>query len=92
MVIEHFKSGKTGDVYERYVEKGRMLPAGLNYIDSWLAADRSKCYQLMNTENPELFSIWIQNWEDLIDFEIVEVVASPTKQLSENFPFNREKS
>lgn len=36
MVIETFKEGKKDIVYDRFHEKGRMIPQGLNYIDSWL--------------------------------------------------------
>ncbi len=56
-----------------------MLPEGLHYIDSWLSADRSKCFQLMETDDIALFDEWIVNWNDLIDFEIIPVEDSPTK-------------
>ena len=79
MVIENFKPGKTDEVYARFNERGRMLPDGLEYIDSWLSTDRLKCFQLMKTETPELFSEWIAKWDDLTDFEIIELVESPTK-------------
>jgi hypothetical protein len=39
MVIEHFFSGCKPKIYERFHQKGRMLPQGLNYINSWLAKD-----------------------------------------------------
>ncbi len=79
MVIEKFKSGKADEIYERYEQNGRMLPDGLTYLDSWITPDRKMCYQLMETESPELFDRWINNWKDLIDFEIVQVIDSPTK-------------
>jgi hypothetical protein len=79
MVIETFKPGKTDEVYERFEKKGRLLPTGLKYIDSWLSIDRKKCFQLMETENFDLFDEWISNWNDLTDFEIIPVEDSPTK-------------
>jgi len=79
MVIETFKPGKTDEVYERFSEKGRMLPDGLQYIDSWLSIDRTKCFQLMEAGNIELFDKWISNWNDLTNFEIIPVEDSPTK-------------
>ncbi len=79
MVIETFKPRKVEEVYARFREKGRMLPDGLTYIDSWLTADRQKCYQLMNSDDPTLFDAWIERWSDLIDFLIVELVDSPTR-------------
>ncbi len=79
MVIERFKPGKADEIYERYQQKGRMRPDGLIYLDSWITPDRKMCYQLMETESRELFDRWIINWNDLIDFEIVQVIDSPTK-------------
>ena len=79
MVIETFKPGKTDKVYERFKRKGRLLPTGLKYIDFWLSIDRTKCFQLMETEKFDLFDDWISNWNDLTDFEIIPVEDSPTK-------------
>ncbi|MEY2518321.1 MAG: hypothetical protein QOF24_80 [Verrucomicrobiota bacterium] len=39
MVVETFAPGCKADVYDRFREKGRMLPDGLSYIDSWLEKD-----------------------------------------------------
>ena len=79
MVIETFKPGKTDEVYERFKKKGRLLPTGLKYIDSRLSIDRTKCFQLMETEKFDLIDEWILNWDDLTDFEIIPVEDSPTK-------------
>jgi hypothetical protein len=78
MVIEKFREGAKDKVYARYETRGRMLPDGLEYIDSWLSRDGSRCFQLMKTEHAELFRIWIEKWNDLIDFEVVPVMPSPT--------------
>ena len=49
MVIERYLSGP-GPVYERAAARGRMLPEGLTYIDSWVAGDAmDRCFQLMET-------------------------------------------
>jgi hypothetical protein len=79
MVVEVFKPGKTEEVYSRINKKGRMLPEGLRYVDSWLSTDRTKCFQLMEAHDLELFDAWISNWNDLVDFEIIPVEDSPTK-------------
>lgn len=76
MVIERFKEGKADEVYRRFREKGRMLPAGLRYIDSWVEADLGRCFQLMEADSAERFSEWVAAWEDLVDFEILPVVTS----------------
>ena len=76
MVIERYK-GSPDAIYERALEKGRMLPDGLEYLDSWVEADRrDRCFQLMRTEDFALFETWIANWIDLVDFEVVAVITS----------------
>ena len=73
MIIEKYKPGCFETIYERYNLKGRMLPKGLHYLNSWLNKDNNICFQLMESKNPELFSKWFSNWEDLIDFEIYPI-------------------
>ena len=79
MIIETYKPGAIDKVYERFEAEGRLLPSGLLYIDSWLAIDRKRCFQLMETDDPRLFDIWIKKWDDLVDFEIFPIQDSPTK-------------
>jgi hypothetical protein len=76
MVIEQFKNRSARQVYRRAQEKDRMLPDGLNYIDSWVATDFDRCFQLMETENPTLFRKWTERWKDLVEFEVIQVVSS----------------
>lgn len=79
MVIETFKPDMADQIYERCAAKGRMLPDGLVYINSWLARDNSKCFQLMETDNEKLFDEWVAQWMDLIAFEIIPVQDTPAK-------------
>jgi hypothetical protein len=72
MVIEAFRPGCKDRVYERFFDKGRMLPAGLTYVDGWLEKDVDRCFQLMTAEHPALFNQWTRLWEDLVEFEIIE--------------------
>jgi hypothetical protein len=76
MVIERFKDGDAAAVYRRFRERGRMLPEGLEYVDSWTADTLDRCFQLMECEDPRLFGEWVARWEDLVEFEIVPVVLS----------------
>jgi hypothetical protein len=80
MVIETFKAGKLDEVYSRFHKLGRMMPDGLFYLDSWLEKGGLRCFQLMETESPQLFSEWTKKWEDLVSCEIVEIGVKPTKQ------------
>ena len=76
MVIEKYRHGP-GPVYQRAAERGRMLPEGLRYVDSWVVDDGrlDRCFQLMETDDPGLFGIWQEQWADLTEFEIVPVVS-----------------
>jgi Protein of unknown function (DUF3303) len=76
MVIERFKEGTAPEIYRRFREKGRMMPQGLEYVSSWIDLDFKTCWQLMQTENFALFDTWIDNWKDLMNFEIVPVRTS----------------
>lgn len=76
MVIERFKDGDAAPVFRRFGEQGRMLPEGLRYVDSWVAADLGRCFQLMACDDPLLFEQWIARWQDLVEFEVVPVITS----------------
>jgi hypothetical protein len=77
MVIETYTEGP-GPVYERAAERGRMLPPGLTFLESWVIDDDAldRCFQLMETDDPDLFDIWIDHWRDLATFEIHPVIDS----------------
>ncbi len=76
MVIERFKEGAAREIYRRFREKGRMMPEGLNYISSWVADDLKTCWQVMKTDDFVLLERWIDNWKDLMDFELIPVRTS----------------
>ncbi len=71
MVIERFKGENKVNAYERFKTRGRMLPDGLFYLDSWLEFQGNRCFQLMETDKKYLFDEWVKKWEDLIEFEII---------------------
>jgi hypothetical protein len=75
MVIETFVQGAR-PVYERTAEKGRMLPPGLVYLDSWIDERLQRCFQLMETDDPSLLDEWMGEWSDLVRFEIVSLIGS----------------
>jgi len=76
MVIEIYHDGAAPEVYRRARERGRLLPEGLKYLSSWVDLEFRRCFQLMETEDPALFDLWIREWSDLVDFEVVPVRTS----------------
>ena len=79
MVIEHFAPGAKEKIYERFHRKGRMLPEGLHYLNSWLEKDGDRCFQLMETNDPRLFDVWFENWRDCCTIEVIEIGDKPKK-------------
>jgi hypothetical protein len=73
MVIERFRAGAR-PVYERFGERGRLMPDGLEFVASWVSADLSRVFQVMECDDLTLLQRWVANWEDVTEFEIVPVV------------------
>ena len=46
-VVEHFRDNDMVPVYRRLHRDGRSLPEGLEYVDSWVETNFSRCFQLM---------------------------------------------
>lgn len=76
MVIEHFRDGDPKPVYERFRARGRLAPAGLTYVNSWVTDDLTRCYQVMECADRRLLDAWIAAWEDLVQFEVLPVITS----------------
>ena len=75
MVIEKFRNQDARAIYRRFRDRGRMMPDGLGFVSSWVSADLGRCFQLMEATDVTLLQQWVTRWSDLIDFEIVPVVA-----------------
>ena len=75
MIIENFRNGDSAPVYARFREKGRLAPDGLHYVNSWVTADRERCYQLMECDDRSLLDIWMAAWDDLVEFEVHPVMT-----------------
>jgi hypothetical protein len=76
MVLETFKEGAAPEVYRRARERGRLMPEGLRYVSSWVDLGFERCFQVMETDDPSLFDLWIAEWADLVEFEVVAVQTS----------------
>ncbi|MEP6762951.1 MAG: DUF3303 family protein [Gemmatimonadaceae bacterium] len=76
MIIEKFRDGNPVPVYRRFRDKGRLAPAGLTYVSSWVTDDLKRCYQVMECENRTLIDEWVAAWSDIVDFEVITVITS----------------
>ena len=77
MVIEHFPDGDPLRVYRHLAERGRGIPEGLTYVDSWVEAGFARCFELMETDDPALFQQWALHWNGSgVRLEIVPVLGS----------------
>ena len=75
MIFERFK-GDPLPVYRRFRDRGRLAPDGLTYINSWVMNDSQGCYQVIECEDRRLLQEWMDQWKDLVDFEVIPVVTS----------------
>lgn len=81
MVIETFADNDMVPIYRRLAEKGRQLPEGLVYVDSWIAANFDRCFQLMECADARLLQQWVLAWRGTgASFEIMPVVPSRETQ------------
>ena len=76
MVVETFRNGDPAPVYRRFRERGRLAPEGVNYISSWVDERLERCFQLMETDSRLLLDEWMENWSDLVEFEVYPVMPS----------------
>jgi hypothetical protein len=77
MVVEHFWDNDMVPAYRRLRENGRSLPEGLEYVDSWVESNFSRCFQLMRCDDLRLIQAWILVWRGSgVTFEIIPVVTS----------------
>ncbi len=73
MVVEKFKKDCFDKNDYKFNKEGRLLPEGLYYLNSWVNKDANICFQLMETNNAELFDIWTENWNQFTDFGVYPI-------------------
>jgi len=76
MIVESFLDGRPEAVYERVRSRGRLAPAGLQYVASWVTVDGARCYQVMECKDRALLDQWIAAWTDLVEFSVTPVMTS----------------
>ena len=76
MVIEEFHDGDAVPVYRRFRDEGRLAPEGVTYVDSWVTADLTRCFQVMEASDRTMLDEWISRWSDLVTFDVIPVITS----------------
>jgi hypothetical protein len=76
MIVETFRDGDARPVYRRFRERGRLAPPGLQYVMSWVTDDMRRCFQVMECDDRALLDAWIDQWRDIVDFEVIPVMTS----------------
>ena len=75
MVVEKFRNQDAKTIYRRLRDKGRSMPDGLKFVSSYVSADVARCFQMMECDDITLLQRWVAEWSDLMECEIVPVVA-----------------
>jgi len=77
MIIERFRDDDMIPIYRRLRDEGRMIPDGLEYVDSWVEPNFGRCFQLMRCADLKLLQEWVLRWRGSgVSFEIVPVLTS----------------
>ena len=76
MVIERFRNGDHRRVGERFRREGRLMPDGVACVASWLDPAGTVCFQITEAPDRAALDEWVRRWQDLVEFEVVEVEPS----------------
>jgi hypothetical protein len=64
-------------IYEKAHDGGRLPPDGLEYLESWVEPNFSRCFHLIQCSDLRLFQVWVLHWRGYgATFEIGAVVPS----------------
>jgi Protein of unknown function (DUF3303) len=76
LVIEQFRGANPTPVRKRFAERGRLLPDDVIYHASWIDPARARCFQIMEARDAHALDAWMEQWADLVEFEVVPVLSS----------------
>ena len=76
MVVETYRNRDAVPVYRRFWDRGRLMPDGVRYVDSWVTTDLSRCFQVVECDDPAMMDQWTDQWDDLVDFQLIPVMTS----------------
>lgn len=62
-------------VHRRFLETGGTPPSGVRMLGRWHAAEGNGGFFLAETEDPGAVAVWLQEWTDLIAFDVTPVLT-----------------
>lgn len=62
-------------VHRRFKETGAPPPPGVEMLGRWHSVTGNGGFFLAETDDPVALCRWMQDWTDLIEFEVVPVVT-----------------
>lgn len=63
------------EVQERFKQTGAPPPDGVTMIGRWHAAEGNRGWLVAETDEPDAIARWLQEWTDLISFEVTLVLT-----------------
>ena len=76
LIIVRFRDRDPLPVYQRFRAPDPGMLEGLRVVASWITTDSTRCYQIMEAASRGVLFRWMARWSDLMDFEIIPVLAS----------------
>lgn len=76
IVTEDFRGCDRKEIYRRLRDRGRLKPDEVVVHHSWIAADMSRCFLLVEADDATFLQRWVIEWADLVEFEIVPVATN----------------
>jgi len=62
-------------VHERFKETGGLPPAGVSMTGRWHSVEGNKGFLIAQASDGESIARWLQEWTELISFEVVPVLT-----------------
>ena len=78
---DRYSTANRDAVHRRFLETGGAPPAGVSMLGRWHCAEGNGGFFLAETDDPAALARWLQDWTDLIDFEVTPVLTD--EQFSE---------
>ncbi len=70
-----YSSDDRDTVHERFKETGGLPPDGVTMIGRWHGVDGNRGFLLAETGDPGALARWLQDWTDLVAFEVTPVLT-----------------